>query len=97
MLDKTRKPLCPNWEQKKTVFLRKIPQIFYPFGKCRLVPKNVQGDPLGFIIIHSVAKYQKTRSIKHIFKIPKKSRTVKATPKKIERESFSLVRFYRLR
>ena len=29
--------------------------------KCRIVPKNEKGDPLGFINIHSVAKYQKTR------------------------------------
>ena len=25
------------------------------------MPKNVKGDPSGFINIHSVAKYQKTR------------------------------------
>ena len=32
-----------------------------PFRKSRIVPKNVKGDPSGFINIHSVAKYQKTR------------------------------------
>ena len=29
--------------------------------KRRIVPKNEKGDPLGFINILSVAKYQKTR------------------------------------
>ena len=33
----------------------------FPFGKSRIVPKNVKGDPLGSINIYSVAKYQKTR------------------------------------
>ena len=42
-------------------------EIFFEFffekklRKCRIVPKNEKGDPLGFINIHSVAKYQKTR------------------------------------
>ena len=51
MQNKTRKPLFPQ--------LGKIIQIF--FGKCRIVLKNAKRGPLGFIDIHSVAKYQKTR------------------------------------
>ena len=38
----------------KNFFLKKL-------RKCRIVPKNEKGDPLGFINIHFVAKYQKTR------------------------------------
>ena len=38
-------------------FLKK----FFSFKKSRIVPKNVKGDPYGFINMHSVAKYQKTR------------------------------------
>ena len=33
----------------------------FSFKKCHIVPKNVKGGPLGFINIHSVAKFQKTR------------------------------------
>ena len=58
---------------------------FFSFKKSRIVPKNVKGDPSGFINIHSVAKYQKTRrgdplGTKKNFR--KKSRTV---PKKTQR------------
>ena len=48
-------------------------------------PKNVRGEPLGLINIHSVAKYQKTRRgdpFETFKKNRKKSRTM---PKKIER------------
>ena len=48
--------------------------------------KCKRGDPLGFINIHSVAKYQKTRRgdpFETIKKFRKKSRTVQ---KKIQRE-----------
>ena len=44
--------------QKAQNFFLKKEDIF-SFGKCRTVPKNVKGDPLVFINIHSVAKYQK--------------------------------------
>ena len=33
--------------------------IFFFFRKCRILPKNVKGDLLGFINIYSVAKYLK--------------------------------------
>ena len=48
---------------QKTFFWKKLEIFeFFSFRKCRIVPKNVKkGDPLGFINIHSVAKYQKTR------------------------------------
>ena len=54
-----------------------------------------RGDPLGFINIHSVAKYQKTRrgdSFETLKIFRQKFRTV---PKKIERV-FGLFRFFRL-
>ena len=53
--------------------------------KRRIVPKNEKGDPLGFINILSVAKYQKIRrgdSFETLKIFEKKIRTV---PKKIER------------
>ena len=35
-------------------------KFFILFRKCRILSKNVKkGDPLGFISIYSVAKYQK--------------------------------------
>ena len=46
-------------KKRKTFFLEKLK--FFSFKKRRIVPKNVKGDPSGFINIHSVAKYQKTR------------------------------------
>ena len=48
---------------QKTFFKKKLDIfVFFSFRKCRIVPKNVKGgDPLGFINIYSVAKYQKTR------------------------------------
>ena len=49
-------------KKRKTIFLEKN-EIFEKnsFQKSRRVPKNVKGDPSGFINIHSVAKYQKPR------------------------------------
>ena len=55
------------------------------FEKCHIVPKNEKRDPLGFINIHSVAKYQKISkgdSFKTLKNFRKKFRTV---PKNIER------------
>ena len=49
--------------------------------------KCKRGDPLGFVNIHSVAKYQKTRR-RDSFETLKKFRTV---PKKIERVSSDFV------
>ena len=60
--------------------------------------KCKRGDPLGFINIYSVAKYQKTRkgdsfeTLKIFFE---KSRTV--PKKKLKGETFSLFWFCRLR
>ena len=59
MLDMTGKSLFPDWEQK--IFFNKKDFVLFSFEKRRIVPKNEKGDPLGFINIHSVAKYQKTR------------------------------------
>ena len=33
---------------------------FFPFKKCRIVPKNVKGGPFS-IYIHFIAKQQKTQ------------------------------------
>ena len=85
MLDMTGKSLLPtgnknfeNFFEKKFFFEKKL-------LKRRIVPKNGKGDPLGFINILSVAKYQKTRrgdSFETLKIFEKKIRTV---PKKIER------------
>ena len=42
----------------ETLETRKKNENFQTVSECRI---NVQGSPLGFINIHSVAKYQKTR------------------------------------
>ena len=47
---------------QKNFFEKKLEIFeFFSFRKCRIVPKNVKGGPLGFINIYSVAKYQKTQ------------------------------------
>ena len=54
MLDKTRKPLflhCKETEKIRKCFIGKIS---HSARKCK------SGEPLGFISIHSVAKYQNT-------------------------------------
>ena len=79
----------PNWEQKKLriSFSRKMS---HSAEKCK------KGDPLGFINIHSVAKYQKTR--RGLFGDTKKfSKKVPQCQKKSIERPFSLVRIYRLR
>ena len=49
-------------KRKRHFFEKKLETFeFFSFRKCRIVPKNVKGGPLGFINIYSVAKYQKTR------------------------------------
>ena len=77
MLDMTGKSLFPTGNKKKL-------KIFFEkkLRKRRIVPKNEKGDPLGFINILSVAKYQKTRrgdSFETLKIFEKKFRTV---PKK---------------
>ena len=82
MLDMTGKSLYPDWEQKN--FLKK--RIRTSFSqKSRIVPKNEKGDPLGFININFVAKYQKNSKgglFRDIKKFSKKNRLL---PNKIER------------
>ena len=48
-------------QKAPNILFEKKTRNFLSFGKARIVPKNVKGDPLGFIDIYSVAKYQKTR------------------------------------
>ena len=50
-------------QRAQNIFLEKNLKFlnFFCFKKTRIVPKNVKGGPSGFINIHSVAKYQKTR------------------------------------
>ena len=50
-------------QKAQYIFVGKKLEIFefFPYEKCRIVSKNVEGDAFGFINIHSVAKYQKTR------------------------------------
>ena len=65
MLDMTGKSLFPTGNKKILKIFWKI--FFGKFffekkpRKRRIVPKNEKGDPLSFINIYSVAKYQKTR------------------------------------
>ena len=49
----------PDWKQKKFKFFFEF--FLKKLRKRRIVPKNEKGDPLGFINILSVAKYQKIR------------------------------------
>ena len=74
---------------KKLVIFEKM----FSFKKSRIVPKNVKGDPLKCINIHSVAKYEKTRrgdpfGTLKIFR--KKSHSAEKNPK---RGPFRHVRF----
>ena len=90
----------PDWKQKK---IENFFEIFFDFfwkklRKRRIVPKNEKGDPLGFINILFVAKYQKIRrgdSFETLKNFRKKFRTV---PKKNWKGGpFGLFRFCRLR
>ena len=80
---------------RKRLFLKKL-EIFDFFQKMsHSAEKCKRGDPLGFINIYSVAKYQKTRkgdSFETFKNFRKKSHNAE---KKIE--PFSLVLFCRLR
>ena len=61
MLDMTGKSLFPTGNIK--YFEKFFLNFFFEkkLRKRRIVPKNENGDPLGFINILSVAKYQKIR------------------------------------
>ena len=65
MLDMTGKSLFSTGKTKKIlkIFLKIFFENFFlkKLRKRRIVPKNEKGDPLGFINILSVAKYQKIR------------------------------------
>ena len=58
MLDKTRKLLFPQLETEKK-HLKKFFGLFFR-RMSHSAKKCKRGDTLGFINIHSVAKYQKT-------------------------------------
>ena len=99
MLDMTGKSLFPTGNKKKFEnFEKKIFEFFLKkLRKRRIVPKNEKGDPLGFINILSVAKYQKIRrgDSFETLKIFEKIRTV---PKKNWKGGpFGVFRFCRLR
>ena len=87
-------------QKAQKTFLKKKLEIFefFSFRKCRIVPKNVKkGEPLGFINIYSVAKYQKTRkgdSFETLKNFRKKSHNAE---KKSKGGPFRHVRFCRLR
>ena len=53
--------------------------------KRRIVPKNEKGDPLGFINILFVAKYQKIRRGDSFEKLKIFEKKIRTVPKKIER------------
>ena len=50
-----RSHFFPNWEQKKT-----LKTSYFP-GKCRIVPKNVTGDPFGLLTYILLQNIKKTR------------------------------------
>ena len=56
-----------------------------------------RGDPLGFINILFVAKYQKIRRGDSFEKIKIFEKKIRTVPKKIERGPFGVFRFCRLR
>ena len=58
--ERLKSALYLRLKKRKRLFKKKLEIFdFFSFRKC-IVPKNVKGDPLGFINIYSVAKYQKT-------------------------------------
>ena len=60
--ERLKSALYLRLKKRRTFFEKKLEIFeFFSFRKCRIVPKNVKGGPLGFINIYSVAKYQKTR------------------------------------
>ena len=95
MLDMTGKSLYPDWEQKN--FLKKRIRTFFS-QKSRIVPKNEKGDPLGFININFVAKYQKNSKGGLFWDIKKFSKKKSHIAKQNWKGGpFSLFRFFRLR
>ena len=59
--ERLKSALYLRLKKHKTLFWKKLKLLNF-FGKCCIVPKKCKrGDPLGFINIHSVAKYLKTR------------------------------------
>ena len=64
------------------IFLKKN---FEKLRKRPIVPKNEKGDPLGFINIFSVAKYQKIRRGDSFEKLKIFEKKIRTVPKKIER------------
>ena len=67
MLDMTGKSLFPTRLETKKILKNFLKNFFLKIfflkklRKRRIVPKNEKGDPLGFINILFVAKYQKIR------------------------------------
>ena len=55
--ERLKSALYLRLKKRKTFFWGK--NEFFSFGKCRIMPIDVKGNPLGFINIHSVAKYEK--------------------------------------
>ena len=86
MLDMTGKSLFPTrLETKKMIkFLKNFFLNFFlkKLRKRRIVPKNEKGDPLGFINILFVAKYQKIRKGDSFEKLKIFGKKIRTVPKK---------------
>ena len=90
MLDMTGKPLFSTGNKKifENFFEKFFLKNFFfekKLRKRRIVPKNEKGDPLGFINILFVAKYQKIRRGDSFEKLKTFEKKIRTVPKKIER------------
>ena len=101
MLDMTGKPFFPTGNKKNLkTFLKFFFEFFFEKKprKRRIVSKNEKGDPLGFINILSVAKYQKIRRGDSFETLKIFEKKFAQCRKKIEgRGPFGVFRFCRLR
>ena len=86
MLDMTGKSLFPTGNKKNGNFFEKkfFKNFFFEknLRKRCIVPKNEKGDPLGFISILSVAKYQKIRRGDYLGTLKVFEKKIRTVPKK---------------
>ena len=83
MLDMTGKSLFPTRLETKKILKNFLKNFFLKkLRKRRIVPKNEKGDPLGFINILFVAKYQKIRRGDSFEKLKIFEKKIRTVPKK---------------
>ena len=98
--ERLKSALYLRLKKRKRLFLKKNLKflVFFFQKMSHSAEKCKRGDPLGFINIYSVAKYQKTRKGDSFETLKNFRKKVAQCRKKIERGGpFSLVRFCRLR